>query len=258
MKNIPRPIRDLWPEAFLAAHLKYPGWHPMFKKTGTTIVGLKFAGGVGLFSDTRATMGDVVEDKNCFKLHRLSEQIHCAGAGTAADTDRLTRTCERLLATFQRKYCRAPFVSTAIQFMTSHLHKYRGAIGAALIVAGVDQDGAHLFDVYPHGSASPSPFTSLGSGSLAAMSILETGFRESMAEEEAVALGTRAIESGVLNDLYSGSNVDYLLITAQGTRVFRNAKKVCEKGSAESIRYPPSSVKITKEEVFDWVEEIFE
>lgn len=230
----------------------------MFRKTGTTIVGLKFEGGVGLFSDTRATMGNIVEDKNCFKLHKLSEKIHCAGAGTSADAERLTRTCERVLTTFERKYSRPPFVSTAVQFMTSHLYKYRGGICAALIVAGVDQAGTHLFSLMPHGSSISLPFTSLGSGSLAATSILETGFRENMAKEDAVALGTRAVEAGILNDLYSGSNVDYILITERGTEMFRNAKKVSEKREAKRISYPLESIKVTKEEVFEWVKEVFE
>ena len=35
------------------------------KKTGTTIVGCKFNGGVVLAADTRATGGSIVVEKNC-------------------------------------------------------------------------------------------------------------------------------------------------------------------------------------------------
>lgn len=35
------------------------------KKTGTTIVGVKFDGGVVLAADTRATGGSIVVEKNC-------------------------------------------------------------------------------------------------------------------------------------------------------------------------------------------------
>lgn len=42
------------------------GMHPPgFTKTGTTIVGLLFDGGVVLAADTRATAGSIVADKNC-------------------------------------------------------------------------------------------------------------------------------------------------------------------------------------------------
>ena len=40
---------------------------PKFRKTGTTICGAIFAGGVVLGADTRATEGTIVCDKNCEK-----------------------------------------------------------------------------------------------------------------------------------------------------------------------------------------------
>lgn len=228
------------------------------KKTGTTIVGLRFAGGVVLFADTRATIGDIVEDKNCFKLHRLADRIHCAGAGTAADTEHLTASCARFLTLFRRKYCREPFVHTAQRFLSTHLHRYRGAIGAALILAGVDCTGPHLLYIMPHGSSAPMWYTSMGSGSLAAMGVLDAGFRKDMDEHEAVALGMAAVEAGIMNDLYSGSNIDYVVIDARGARTVRNAKVVAKREACDRIRYPQDSVTISREEVFNFVEEVFE
>ena len=64
--------------------------HPGYTKTGTTIVGLCFEGGVVLAADTRATAGSIVADKNCLKLHVLSPNMWCAGAGTAADLQHVT------------------------------------------------------------------------------------------------------------------------------------------------------------------------
>jgi len=57
---------------------------PTFRKTGTTICGVVFKGGVVLGADTRAT-GELIVDKNCAKLHYMAPNIYCAGAGTAAD-----------------------------------------------------------------------------------------------------------------------------------------------------------------------------
>lgn len=59
------------------------------RKTGTTICGVVFNGGVVLGADTRATEGPLVADKNCNKLHRISNNIYAAGAGTAADLDHM-------------------------------------------------------------------------------------------------------------------------------------------------------------------------
>ncbi len=61
------------------------------KKTGTTIVGMIYKDGVVLGADTRATGGSEVADKNCEKIHYLSDNIYCCGAGTAADTEMTTK-----------------------------------------------------------------------------------------------------------------------------------------------------------------------
>ena len=53
-------------------------------KTGTTIVGIQFNGGVILAADTRATSG-LISSKNIEKIHSLSNKIACCFAGTAAD-----------------------------------------------------------------------------------------------------------------------------------------------------------------------------
>jgi 20S proteasome subunit beta 2 len=62
---------------------------PEATKTGTTIVGVCFKGGVVLGADTRAT-GSLVVDKDCDKIHYIADNIFCCGAGTAADTEMAT------------------------------------------------------------------------------------------------------------------------------------------------------------------------
>jgi Proteasome subunit len=54
-----------------------------------------------------------------------------------------------------------------------HLNSYRyqGQISAALVLGGVDCTGAHLYNIYPHGSSDKLPYVTMGSGSLAAMSV---------------------------------------------------------------------------------------
>ena len=65
-------------------HLVEPAHPPRARKTGTTIVGVVFKGGVVLGADTRATEGDTVADKNCEKIHYIADNIWCCGAGTSA------------------------------------------------------------------------------------------------------------------------------------------------------------------------------
>ena len=65
--------------------------------TGTTIVGCVFKDGIALAADTRATMGPIVGDKNCFKIHYLAPNIYTCGAGTAADCDHVNEMMKREL-----------------------------------------------------------------------------------------------------------------------------------------------------------------
>ena len=81
-----------------------------------------------------------------------------------------------------------------------------------MVLGGCDATGPHLYHVYPHGSTGKLPYVTMGSGSLAAMSVFETGWQEDMSEEAAVELVRQAIRAGIFNDLGSGSNVDVTII----------------------------------------------
>ena len=79
-------------------------------------------------------------------------------------------------------------VATANRLFQQMLFRYQGHIGAYLILGGVDFSGAHLFTIHAHGSASKVPYTAMGSGSLAAMAVLEENWKEDLQEEEAKKL----------------------------------------------------------------------
>jgi len=77
----------------------------------------------------------------------------------------------------------------------------------------MDVTGPHLYTIYPHGSTDKLPYVTMGSGSLAAMSVFESGFKKDMERGEAEQLVRQAIRAGIFNDLGSGSNVDICVIT---------------------------------------------
>lgn len=58
--------------------------------------------------------------------------------------------------------------------------RYQGHIGAALVLGGFDATGPHLYTVYPHGSTDKLPYVTMGSGSLAAMSVFESRWKADM------------------------------------------------------------------------------
>ena len=115
-------------------------------------------------------------------------------------------------------------VQMAVGRMADHLFRYGGHIGLHSIVGGVDVRGPQLIEVTADGMFKAGPFLSMGSGSLAAMAVLETGYREGLTQDEAQELVIKAIEAGVYHDLGSGSNVDVALIKRGKVDYKRNHK----------------------------------
>jgi len=98
---------------------------------------------------------------------------------------------------------RFPVNSGLTTFLKS---RYQGQIGAALILGGVDINGPHLYTIYPHGSTDKLPYVTMGSGSLAAMSVFESRFVADMNVSLICKIETRLHESIVFRriaaDLY--------------------------------------------------------
>ena len=174
---------------------------PIVRKTGTTIVGMIFKvpfrvsfsmrsclitipdqDGVVLGADTRATAGPIVADKNCEKIHYLTENIYCCGAGTSADCEYTTGcglafmfSSATLTRTFRghlvgvgtssslnwtrdtRCHCRDHACQKAFP-VHNHLpppfrpyvlkpfvSSYQGHISTALVIGGVDATGKGVY-----------------------------------------------------------------------------------------------------------------
>jgi len=227
---------------------------PAALKTGTTICGVQLKDAVVLAADTRSTMGPMVADKNCQKLHHISSNIYCAGAGTAADLAHTTQIMESQMELHRLSTGTQPRVCTVVRRLSSMLFKYQGYIGCALVLGGVDVTGPHLYQIYPHGSTDCLPFTTMGSGSLAAMSILESEYKADMTVEQGKALVAKAIRAGIFNDLGSGSNVDVCVITKEGGTILRNMEKPNErKFKAQYKGFPKGTTPVLKEDILKLV-----
>jgi len=175
-----------------------------------------------LGADTRSTQGSTVADKNCQKIHYIADNIYCCGAGTAADTEFTTALISSKIELHRMATGKQPRLVTALTMLKRLLFRYQGHVGAALILGGVDCNGPSLYQVYPHGSTDYLPYVTMGSGSVNAMAMFETEYKDGLNQEEAMALVHKAVLSGIYNDLGSGSNVDLCVITKEGTKMHRN------------------------------------
>jgi 20S proteasome subunit beta 2 len=228
---------------------------PKATSTGTTIVGMIYKDGIVLGADTRATEGPIVADKNCKKIHYLTPYMYCCGAGTAADTEYVTDWMRSSLHLHSLTTGRPSRVITAMTMLKQKLFRYQGHIGAALILGGIDPiDGPQLYTIHPHGSTDKLPFVTMGSGSLAAMSVFESQFKPGMDRDSAIDLVSKAIQAGIFNDLGSGSNVDVVVLSTHrpnNPEILRNHVKPNERSTKErKYLYPRGTTVIisSKEE----------
>jgi len=211
---------------------------PSAWKTGTTIVGIVYKDGVVLGADTRATGGAEVVDKNCEKIHYLAPNIWCCGAGTAADTEKTTELIASNLELLRLSTGTQSRVVTANTLLKRMLFKYQGHVSAALVLGGVDVHGPHLYSIHPHGSTQRLPYTTMGSGSLAAMAIFESRYTEDLEEEAAITLVRDAIRAGIFNDLGSGSNVDVTVIRKDDVTRLRTYEVAAGTAAEYKAKYP--------------------
>lgn len=121
-------------------------------------------------------------------------------------------------------------MATANVLLKRMLFRYQGHISAALVLGGVDHTGAYIYCIHPHGSTDKLPYATMGSGSLAAMSVFEARWRPDMSEEEGKKLVRDSIAGGVFNDLGSGSNIDLCVIRRGSTDYLRGYEYANEKG----------------------------
>lgn len=134
--------------------------------------------------------------------------------------------------------------------LKQYLFRYQGHVGAYLVVAGCDATGSHLFTVHAHGSTDKLPYVTMGSGSLAAMSVFETKWKSNLSKDDAVKLCSEAILAGIFNDLGSGSNVDVCVITHEKATLMRNyIKPNVREQKKRNYKFPKGTTAVLNEKV---------
>jgi proteasome alpha subunit len=173
-------------------------------KRGTTTVGLKFKEGVVLIVDKRIA-SRLMEPKSIEKIFQIDGHIGCATSGLVADA-RILVDQARVIAQINKiTYDEEMSVEELVKRVCDYKQNYTqyGGVrpfGTALLVAGVDDQGEHLFETDPSGALVSYKAGSIGAGRNAVMEVFEEEYAEGMNMEGAIILGLKALKKATEED----------------------------------------------------------
>jgi len=168
-------------------------------KRGTTTVGIKFKDGVVLIIDKRIT-SRLIEPASIEKIFKIDNHIGCATSGLVADArvlvDRARIESQVNKITYGENMPVEILVKKICDFKQNYT-QYGGVrpFGTALLVAGVDEVGEHLFETDPSGALMAYKAGSIGAGRNVVMEIFEEKYKEKMTMDKSIELGLNALDA---------------------------------------------------------------
>jgi proteasome beta subunit len=181
----------------------------------TTIVGIKTREGVVLGSDKRASKGFFIGSKITQKIAKIDDTLAVAIAGQLSDAEYLIKMAkaERKLIELRRGFSLSTKESARLiaNLTYSGLKNYQPYF-VELLVAGVDQEGAHVYAADMSGAVTEEDFASSGSGSPVAYGVLESTYHKEITNEEARQIAAKAVSAAMERDPGSGNGIDVLVI----------------------------------------------
>ncbi len=166
-------------------------------KRGTTTVGLKYRDGVILIIDKRIT-SPLIVPSSIEKIFKIDEFIGCATSGLVADArvlvDRARIESQINKITYNERIPVDVLVKKICDFKQNYT-QYGGVrpFGTALLIAGVDEKGVHLYETDPSGAMMSYKAGSIGSGRSTVMEIFEEKYRSSLSMDQTINLGLSAL-----------------------------------------------------------------
>jgi proteasome beta subunit len=158
------------------------------------------------------------------KVYKIDNNIGMTIAGSVADAQKVIDIITANAQLYRINLNRPMPVASAARMTSNLLFQARGLM-AQILVGGVDDSGAHLFNLDPLGSLTEEKMTSTGSGSPLAIGVLEDKFKEGMTVAEALPIIARAVNAAMKRDVASGNNYNIIVIDGNGYRELADAEK---------------------------------
>jgi proteasome beta subunit len=193
-------------------------------KKGTTTLGIVCKDGLVVASEKRATIGNLIADKRAEKIVFITDKMVLTTAGTVSDAQLLVKLVRAELKLKQVRTNRESTVREAANLLGgmiySNIRRMSMIPGITqFLLAGIDQDGLHLYDLFVDGSVmETTDYVSSGSGSTIVYGILETLYRKDISIKEGVDLAVRSINAAIQRDSASGNGIVVYTFTKAGVK----------------------------------------
>lgn len=175
---------------------------------GTTTLGFRYQGGVILAVDSRATGGQYIGSGTMKKIVEINDYLLGTLAGGAADCVYWDRVLAKQCRMYELRNRERISVAAASKLMSNMVYNYKGmGLSMGMMIAGWDKRGPGLYYVDSEGTRTPGKIFSVGSGSVFAFGVLDSGYHWDLTDEEACELGRRSIYHATHRDAYSGGIV---------------------------------------------------
>ncbi len=166
-------------------------------KRGTTAIGIKATDGVVLLVDKRIT-SRLLEAESVEKIFKIDDHIGAATSGLVADArvliDRARVESQINRMTYNESMGVEALAKKICDYMQTYT-QYGGVrpYGAALLIAGVNDDSIGLFETDPSGTLLEYKATGIGAGRNVVMEVFEAQYREDIDLDGAILLGLEAL-----------------------------------------------------------------
>ena len=183
-------------------------------KEGTTTMGLTCKDGVVIATEHRATMGTLIAHKKTQKLFKIDDNIGLTVAGLVGDAQILARYLRAEAELYRLKRgVRMPIKSAATMLSNILNGRRYFPYWVQLVIAGVDDDGYHVYSLDAAGGSIPDDYTTTGSGSPYVYGVLEDHYKEGMSIDEGINLAIRGLTAAMKRDSASGNGISVAAIT---------------------------------------------
>ncbi len=185
-------------------------------KRGTTTIGIKTKDGVALVV-SKIISSKLVEPDSIEKIFHIDKKISLATSGLVGDA-RVLVDYARVVAQVNRvSYDERIDISTLVKRICDYKQTYTqyGGVrpfGTALLIAGVDEDGPHLYETDPSGAFQAYKAGSIGMDREEVQEVFDEEYREDMTLDEGIVLALKGLKRASEGDL-DPSSLEIVVIT---------------------------------------------